>query len=80
MSTVLALATRLRAMPDEAVLRVLRARAVAANGISDVFDLAEALLAPDWVPWSDRLAEYNSAQELAEEDRRLRREPREGGG
>jgi hypothetical protein len=27
-----------------------------------------ALLAPDWVPWSDRLAEYNSAQELAEEE------------
>jgi hypothetical protein len=49
MSTVLALATRLRAMPDEALLAVLRARNVPANGISDVFDLAEALLAPDSV-------------------------------
>lgn len=27
-----------------------------------------ALLAPEWVPWSDRLAEYNTAQELAEEE------------
>lgn len=25
-----------------------------------------ALLAPDWVPWSDRLAEYKAAQEAAE--------------
>lgn len=25
----------------------------------------EALLAPEWVPWSDRLADYRSAQELA---------------
>jgi hypothetical protein len=25
-----------------------------------------ALLAPDWVPWSDRLADYKAAQELAE--------------
>lgn len=49
MSTVLALATRLRAMPDETLLGVLRSRAVAANGIADVFDLAEALLAPDSV-------------------------------
>jgi Helicase conserved C-terminal domain len=49
MSTVLALATRLRAMSDEALLTVLRARAVTANGISDVFDLADALLAPDSV-------------------------------
>ena len=24
-----------------------------------------ALLAPDWVPWSDRLADYKAAQELA---------------
>ncbi|TAL43449.1 MAG: DUF3027 domain-containing protein [Salinibacterium sp.] len=24
----------------------------------------DALLAPDWVPWSDRLAEYEAAQEL----------------
>ena len=24
-----------------------------------------ALLAPDWVPWSDRLAEYRAAQEAA---------------
>jgi hypothetical protein len=27
-----------------------------------------ALLAPEWVPWSDRLAEYRSAQELAAAD------------
>jgi hypothetical protein len=26
-----------------------------------------ALLAPDWVPWSDRLAEYKAAQENTEE-------------
>jgi hypothetical protein len=25
-----------------------------------------ALLAPDWVPWSDRLADYKAAQELAD--------------
>lgn len=25
----------------------------------------EALLAPDWVPWSDRLTDYRTAQELA---------------
>ncbi len=25
-----------------------------------------ALLAPDWVPWSDRLADYKAAQEAAE--------------
>lgn len=25
----------------------------------------EALLAPEWVPWSDRLADYRTAQELA---------------
>ncbi|WP_022900734.1 DUF3027 domain-containing protein [Humibacter albus] len=25
----------------------------------------EALLAPDWVPWSERLAEYQAAQEVA---------------
>jgi Helicase conserved C-terminal domain len=49
MSTVLALATRLRAMSDDDLLAVLHARAVPANGISDVFDLAEALLAPDSV-------------------------------
>lgn len=27
-----------------------------------------ALLAPDWVPWSDRLAEYKAAQESASEE------------
>ena len=27
-----------------------------------------ALLAPDWVPWSDRLAEYKAAQEALEAD------------
>jgi len=27
-----------------------------------------ALLAPDWVPWSDRLAEYKAAQEAAESE------------
>ncbi|SDK24605.1 Protein of unknown function [Cryobacterium psychrotolerans] len=26
----------------------------------------EALLAPEWVPWSDRLADHRTAQELAE--------------
>ena len=25
----------------------------------------EALVAPDWIPWSDRLADYRTAQELA---------------
>ncbi len=25
----------------------------------------EALIAPDWIPWSDRLADYRTAQELA---------------
>ncbi len=49
MSTVLALATRLRAMSDDALLAVLHARAVPANGISDVFDLADSLLSPDSV-------------------------------
>ena len=49
MSTVLALATRLRAMPDEELLSVLRARAVPANGIADVFDLADALLSAESV-------------------------------
>jgi hypothetical protein len=27
-----------------------------------------ALLAPEWLPWSDRLAEYNTAQELADQE------------
>ena len=27
-----------------------------------------SLLAPDWVPWSDRLADYKAAQELASAD------------
>ncbi|WP_108248719.1 helicase-associated domain-containing protein [Planctomonas deserti] len=49
MSTVLALATRLRAMPDGELLSVLRARAVPANGIADVFDLADALLSAESV-------------------------------
>ncbi|MCY7287476.1 MAG: DUF3027 domain-containing protein [Cryobacterium sp.] len=26
----------------------------------------DALIAPEWVPWSDRLADYRTAQELAE--------------
>ncbi|WP_150307998.1 DUF3027 domain-containing protein [Planctomonas psychrotolerans] len=34
----------------------------------DMLPGEDALLAPDWVPWSDRLADYNTAQELAEQE------------
>ena len=44
MSNTLSLATRLRAMSDGELGRILRERAVAAHGIKDFFDLAEALL------------------------------------
>ncbi|WP_150307995.1 helicase-associated domain-containing protein [Planctomonas psychrotolerans] len=44
MSTLLALATRLRGMPEHELLAALRLREVSVTGISDYFDLAEALL------------------------------------
>ena len=44
MSNTLSLATRLRAMSDGELGRILRERAIAAHGIKDFFDLAEALL------------------------------------
>ncbi len=44
MGDTLALATRLRAMTDAALLDALHHRAFSANGIDDFFDLAEALL------------------------------------
>ena len=44
MSDTLSLATRLRAMDDAELAAVLRSRGIAANGIKDFFDLAEALL------------------------------------
>jgi hypothetical protein len=43
-SSALALAARLRALPDDALVALLQARPVRENGIRDVFDLAEALL------------------------------------
>jgi len=43
---MLMLASRLRALDDEALRRAVRARAVPATGIRDFFDLAEALLEP----------------------------------
>jgi hypothetical protein len=47
MTTTLALAARLRAMPDDELVAALRARPVRRAGISDFFDLAEALLDPE---------------------------------
>ncbi|KQR54039.1 hypothetical protein ASF88_04160 [Leifsonia sp. Leaf336] len=47
MTTTLALAARLRAMPDDELVEALRARPVRRAGISDFFDLAEALLDPE---------------------------------
>ncbi|MCI0156301.1 helicase-associated domain-containing protein [Leifsonia shinshuensis] len=47
MTTTLALAARLRALPDDELVAALRARPVRRAGISDFFDLAEALLDPD---------------------------------
>lgn len=44
---MLALATRLRAMDDASLRRVIVRRAVSSGGIRDFFDLAEALLEPD---------------------------------
>ncbi|CAM5359066.1 helicase-associated domain-containing protein [Leifsonia shinshuensis] len=49
MTTTLALAARLRALPDDALVAVLRARPVRRAGVSDFFDLAEALLDPEAV-------------------------------
>ena len=47
MTTTLALAARLRALPDDELVAALHARPVRRSGISDFFDLAEALLDPD---------------------------------
>ncbi|UAJ78532.1 helicase-associated domain-containing protein [Leifsonia sp. ZF2019] len=44
MTTTLALAARLRALPDDELVAALRHRSVRRSGISDFFDLAEALL------------------------------------
>lgn len=49
MTTTLALAARLRAMPDDELVAALRARPVRRSAISDFFDLAEALLDPEAV-------------------------------
>lgn len=49
MTTTLALAARLRALPDDELAALLRARPVRRAGISDFFDLAEALLDPESV-------------------------------
>ncbi|MGH1525941.1 hypothetical protein ACRAWC_18550 [Leifsonia sp. L25] len=49
MTTTLALAARLRALPDDELAAVLRARPVRRAGVSDFFDLAEALLDPESV-------------------------------
>ncbi|QNO37976.1 helicase-associated domain-containing protein [Protaetiibacter sp. SSC-01] len=45
-SSALALAARLRALPDDVLVELLHARPVREAGIRDVFDLAEALLDP----------------------------------
>ncbi|PZQ90651.1 MAG: hypothetical protein DI534_05485 [Leifsonia xyli] len=45
-SSALALAARLRALPDDALLALLNVRPVREGGIRDVFDLADALLEP----------------------------------
>ncbi len=49
MPTTLALAARLRALPDDALLEALHGRSYKRAGVSDFFDLAEALLDPDSV-------------------------------
>ncbi len=49
MTTTLALTARLRAMSDDELVAALRARPVRRAGISDFFDLAEALLDPEAV-------------------------------
>lgn len=49
MTTTLALAARLRALPDDELTSLLRARPVRRAGVSDFFDLAEALLDPESV-------------------------------
>ncbi|MEY9952811.1 helicase-associated domain-containing protein [Leifsonia sp. EB34] len=49
MTTTLALAAWLRALPDDELAAVLRARPVRRAGVSDFFDLAEALLDPESV-------------------------------
>ncbi|GAA3734580.1 hypothetical protein GCM10022239_08350 [Leifsonia bigeumensis] len=47
MTSTLALAARLRAMGDDALVAALAGRGVATTGIRDFFDLADALLEPD---------------------------------
>ncbi len=47
MTTTLALAARLRALSDDELVAALHVRPVRRSGISDFFDLAEALLDPD---------------------------------
>ncbi|MEY9851458.1 hypothetical protein ABH923_001136 [Leifsonia sp. EB41] len=49
MTTTLALAARLRALPNDELAALLRTRPVRRAGISDFFDLAEALLDPESV-------------------------------
>lgn len=49
MTTTLALAARLRAVGDDALVSSLHARSIRRAGISDFFDLAEALLEADSV-------------------------------
>lgn len=44
MTNTLALAARLRAMPDESIVHVLHERTIRRAGVSDFFDLADALL------------------------------------
>ncbi|MFF1878481.1 helicase-associated domain-containing protein [Leifsonia sp. NPDC058230] len=47
MTNTLALAARLRAMPDDALIAALRSRTYRRSGITDFFDLADALLDHD---------------------------------
>ena len=49
MTDALVLASRLRALDDEALAELVRDRGIDAARIADVFDLADALLAPDAV-------------------------------
>ncbi|AGW40860.1 hypothetical protein O159_06830 [Leifsonia xyli subsp. cynodontis DSM 46306] len=49
MTTTLALAARLRALPDAGLVAALRTRPIRRTGVSDFFDLAEALLDPEAV-------------------------------
>lgn len=47
---------------------------------SELLPADGALLAPDWVPWSDRLAEYKAAQEAAGLDAEAALAAETGGG